>query len=253
MGPLTFLTAEWRQLVMVNFAVDPAILEPRVPKGTSLDSWNGTTLVSVVGFLFLRTRVMGAPIPLHRDFEELNLRFYVKREAPDGERRGVVFIKELVPRRAIAAVARYLYNENYLAVPMAHTFQADPDGSQGVAYRWLRNGKWGEVGIRTSGDSSLPSDGSEAEFVTEHYWGYVTQRDGSTLEYRVEHPRWRVWRGVDAHLACDVADLYGAEFAATLSRPPTSAFLADGSEIVVRRGEPITRTPSRRSPSRTST
>jgi len=241
----TFLTAEWRQLVMVNFTVDPSIVEPRVPAGTTLDSWNGKTILSVVGFRFGDTRVMGMPIPLHRDFDEVNFRFYVRREHPDGVRRGVVFIKELVPRYAIAAVARYLYNENYVTVRMAHTLRADADGSRELSYRWRHKGTWSDVGLRIRGEPAIPDDGSEEAFVTEHYWGYVTQRDGSTVEYQVEHPRWRVWRALDAHLSCDAADFYGREFASSLSAQPTSAFLADGSAVVVHRGRTIAETARR--------
>lgn len=115
-----FLTAEWRDLAMLNFAIDPAILAPLVPRGTELDSWHATTYVSLVGFRFLRTRLLGLPVPWHRDFEEVNLRFYVRRREGGELRRGVVFIRELVPRRAIAAVARVWYNEPYIALPMRH-------------------------------------------------------------------------------------------------------------------------------------
>src|SRR6266513_2477095 len=129
--PRRFLTAEWRSLAMLNYEVDRSVLARRVPPGTELDSWGGVVYVSVVGFLFLKTRVLGVPIPGHRNFEEVNLRFYVRRKA-DGEwRRGVVFVKEIVPRRAIAAVARGLYGENYVAMPMSHAI----DGRR-VEYRW---------------------------------------------------------------------------------------------------------------------
>src|SRR5262245_20887686 len=109
-----FLTADWRYLVMINYEVDPEILHPYIPGGTELDQWQGRTFVSVVGFLFLRTRVLGLTIPFHHNFEEVNLRFYVRRRAIEGWRRGVVFIREIVPRWAIAAVAREFYNENYV-------------------------------------------------------------------------------------------------------------------------------------------
>jgi uncharacterized protein len=230
-----FLTADWRTLAMINFAVDPAVLEPLVPRGTTLDAWNGTTLVSAVGFRFLRTRVLGLGIPLHRDFEEVNLRFYVRREHPDGVRRGVVFVKELVPRRAIAAVAHWLYNENYLALPMGHRVETAGEG-HAVEYRWRHRGGWHGIHLTTAGTPALPADGSEEEFVTEHYWGYVRQRDGATLEYQVEHPRWRVWRAAASRLSCDVAALYGDGFVAALAATPRSAFLAEGSPVVVRRG-----------------
>ena len=81
MDPRPFLTARWRYLAMLNYEVPPEALAPLVPAGTELDSWQGKTFVSVVGFLFLDTRVLGIAIPGHRDFEEVNLRFYVRRKA----------------------------------------------------------------------------------------------------------------------------------------------------------------------------
>jgi uncharacterized protein len=231
MGAGAFLTAEWRHLAMLNYAVDPAVLLPRVPAGTELDDWNGTTYVSVVGFLFLRTRVLGIGIPFHRDFEEVNLRFYVRRRGPEGWRRGVVFVKEIVPRLAIAATARLLYNEKYVALPMRHRVEPGE-----VEYRWRSSGAWCRLSARRRGDPSPLEPGSEAEFIAEHYWGYSRQRDGGTVEYAVEHPRWTAWTAENAMLECDVAALYGAEFAEPLSGPPASAFIADGSPVVVRRG-----------------
>src|SRR4029078_6426833 len=113
-----FLTAEWRHLVMLNYAVEPALLAPLVPRGLELDQFAAITYVSVVGFLFLQTRGLGIPFPLQRNFEEVNLRFYVRQRAPEGWRRGGVFLREIVPRRAIATLARLLYGEPYLAFPM---------------------------------------------------------------------------------------------------------------------------------------
>ncbi len=224
---------------MLNYEVESAVLAPLVPRGTELDAWNGRTFVSVVGFRFLDTRVRGLAIPRHRDFEELNLRFYVRHQARDGWRRGVVFVKEIVPRRAIAWVARRLYNENYFALPMRHVVPgaATPDtASRRAVYEWFHASRWHGLAIDVAGAPSVPPDDSEEAFITEHYWGYARQRDGGTVEYQVEHPRWSVWRGTAATLDCDVASFYGAEFAPFLCGPPSSAFLADGSAVVVRRG-----------------
>lgn len=235
-----FLTAEWRDLVMLNYEVDPGVLLPLVPAGTDLDLWQGRALASVVGFRFLRTRVLGLAIPGHCNFEEVNLRFYVRRAGPEGLRRGVVFVKELVPRFAIAWVARTLYNENYVALPMRHEIQERPDiAARQVAYEWRHGGRWCRAGVTaggTAGGATIPPPDSEATFITEHYWGYARQRDGGTVEYQVEHPQWRVSAATESVLECDVAALYGAPFAEALSRPPTSAFLADGSAVTVRRG-----------------
>ena len=133
-----FLTAEWRNLVMVNHVVEPSLLRRLVPAGTELDTWNGQTYVSLVGFLFANTRLLGVPVPWHRTFEEVNLRFYVRRAESSGIRRGVTFIRELVPRRAIAWTARLIYNEPYVALSMRHRFgpmRADGVPEQ-VQYQW---------------------------------------------------------------------------------------------------------------------
>ena len=229
-----FLTAEWRNLAMLNYPVDPGVLEPRVPAGCELDAWNGTTFLSVVGFRFLDTRVLGVPIPFHRDFDEVNLRFYVRRKVEGEWRRGVVFVKELVPRWAIAFVARTVYNERYVSLPMRHR-----EGPGSLAYEWCSRGAWEGLGVEFEGEATVPADDAEETFISEHYWGYAAQKDGGCVEYQVEHPRWAVWRARTAELECDVRSLYGAEFAEPLSAAPTTAFVADGSPVVVRRGRRI--------------
>ncbi|MGE0640852.1 MAG: YqjF family protein [Thermoanaerobaculia bacterium] len=235
-----FLSAEWRHLLMLNYAVDPELLAPFVPAGTVLDPYGARTLASVVGFLFLDTRVLGLGVPLHRDFEEVNLRFYVRREAPDGVRRGVVFVREIVPRRAIAWTARALYNENYVALPMRHEItDHGASGERSVEYAWKLAGRWSRLRGAASGEAEFPLPGSEEEFVSEHYWGYARQRDGGTVEYRVEHPRWTVRPATGVSLDADLAALYGPAFREPLAAPPVSAFLADGSPVLVHRGTRI--------------
>ena len=197
-----FLAAEWRYLAMLNYPVEAQVLQPLVPSGTELDTWNGTPYVSMVGFLFLNTRVLGAAIPFHTNFEEVNLRFYVRRKAEDGWRRGVVFVHEIVPRWAIAFVARTVYSEKYLAMPMRHHFgppeqpMASAPASPGmpaaawsanqaadsvpltVEYSWRFHGRWNRLALTTCGASDLAREGSEEQFITEHYWGYAATREG---------------------------------------------------------------------------
>jgi len=230
--PGVFLTAEWRNLLMVNFAVDRSVLEPLVPAGTELDLWQGRTYVSVVGFRFLNTRVRGIPVPFHRNFDEVNLRFYVRRRIGDEWRKGVAFVKEIVPRRAIAFVARALYNENYVRMPMRSSVTVPGK----VRYEWRHAGAWEGVSATVVGEAYRAETSSEETFITEHYWGYARQRDGSTVEYAVEHEPWRVWRCEDPALACQFARLYGEAFAPLLANRPSSAFVADGSAVVVRKG-----------------
>lgn len=235
-GARPFLTAKWRYLALVNYAVDPDVLAPLVPRGTELDTFEGVTYVSLVGFVFFDTRVLGIPIPLHRDFEEVNLRFYVRREAEDGWRRGVVFVKELVPRALVARVANAAYGENYRALPMNCNIDVQPERAiWGVSYSWKHAGRDTSLHVFGNGLPTPPEPGSASEFLAEHYWGYLRARDGSTMEYRVDHAPWTIRAASRAELNGD-ARVFGERFVAPLSAEPASAFLATGSEVSVFRG-----------------
>ena len=155
----------------------------------------------------------------------------MRHKAGEEWRRGVVFIKEIVPRWAIAWVARTLYNENYVSLPMRHHVAGDE-----FRYSWHFNGKSNHLGVLRGGEPLPAEPGSEEEFITEHYWGYTAQADGSSLEYRVEHVSWRVWQTTDTNVDVWAADLYGPEFVEPLARRPSSAFLAEGSPVTVYQG-----------------
>jgi len=226
-----FLTAEWNNLLMLNYSVDASLLEPLVPAGTELDMFEGKTYVSLVGFEFKRTRVLGFAVPFHQNFEEVNLRFYVRR----GSKRGVVFIRELVPLYMVAAIARWAFNENYSCVPMSHRIEVG-----NVEYTWDLGSDRCVMKIETEGESFLPPESSLSQFITEHYWGYASQKGGGCLEYEVQHPPWSVWNAKSASFSGDVDALYGAELAHVLKREPDSAFLAKGSQVTVSKGKRIT-------------
>ena len=232
----TFLTAEWRNLLMLNYAVNPSLLERFVPSSTDLDSFDGKTYLSLVGFEFNRTSLAGIPVPFHQQFEEVNLRFYVRRLS----KRGVVFIRELVPKRAVAAVARWAFNENYVHVPMSHKVAFRPDGAVASAeYAWGSGPDRCVAKIETEEASYLAPEGSVSQFITEHYWGYAAQKGGGCLEYEVQHPQWQVWNAKRAEFSGNPTRLYGAEFAEILKHPPDSAFLAEGSAVTVFKGKGI--------------
>lgn len=243
-GPLlppVFLTAAWRWLLVLNYEVDRRLLEPWLPRGTELDLWQDRALVSLVGFQFLDTRLRGWPIPFHRQFDEVNLRFYVRRWADGDWRRGVVFLKEVVPKAAVAFVANHIYHEHYVRRTMRHELVVPPVSLNPgrVAYSLKDAGRWLTLSAEFTGDPQPLVDGSEEQFILEHYWGYTAQPDGSTQEYHVEHPPWRVWSAEHARFVGDAAGLYGAEFATVLREPPYSAFLAEGSAVTVREGRPV--------------
>ena len=221
-----FLTAEWRSLLLLNYEVAPRLLQPFVPAGTELDRHDDKCYASVVAFRFLNTRVLGIPILFHRHFTELNLRFYVRRAG----RRGVVFIREVVPRMAIALTARLMYNEPYTTLPM----RSSVNGA--VRHEWRLGGQWHHVSAAPSGTAVVPVPGSHEEFITDHEWGYTRQRDGGTIEYQVRHDRWPVQRALDLDLDADFPALYGSTLGSAL-RSPATAFLVAGSPVTV--GRPV--------------
>lgn len=234
--PSSFLTAEWNNILMLNYSVDAALLERFVPSGTEQDVFEGKTYLSLVGFEFNRSRLFGCTVPFHQAFEEVNLRFYVRRSS----RRGVVFIRELVPKHAVAAVARFAFKENYSCAPMSHRIQIHPEVDAVEAeYAWGSGPDRCLMRIETEGPSFLPADGSASQFITEHYWGYAAQPGGGCLEYEVQHPRWRVRTAKRVGFSGNAVGLYGAEIAQALMRNPDSGFLAKGSPVTVFEGARI--------------
>jgi uncharacterized protein YqjF (DUF2071 family) len=232
--PGRFLSAEWNNLAMLNYVVDAALLGRHVPSGTELDSFEGRAYVSLIGFEFNRTRVLGVPVPLHRSFKEVNLRLYVRR----GERRGVAFIRELVPRYAVAAIARAAFGENYRSVPMAHRIHTGEDTIE-AEYEWGAARNRCAIRVEAEGVAYLPAEGSVEQFITEHYWGYSALRDGRSLEYEVQHPQWPVRKARRAEFTGDAKEFCGSEFAKILEQPPDSAFFAAGSTVTVFKGTRI--------------
>ena len=228
------LTAQWQHLAMLNYEIVPERLTPFVPRGTELDFFQGKTYVSVVGFRFLQTRVLGIAFPWHCNFEEVNLRFYVRRNVDGAMRRGVCFIKELVPRLAIAKLARWIYNENYQALPMKHHLTSSAEKPPTLSYQWKLDNRWQGLTLVAADALQTPHPESLETLISEHYWGYTTQRDGGTVEYQVQHPPWKSWPTTEATLNCSVASLYGEPFVEPL-RHVSSAFLADGSAVSVSR------------------
>lgn len=234
-----FLTAEWRRLIMANYEIDPAILQAYVPFGTELDTWQGRHYVSLVGFMFLDTRLKGFSIPFHKNFEEINLRFYVRYQDPElGWKRGTVFIKEIVPKAAITLVANTFYGEHYVTMPTRHRWE-DTNQELLVEYGWKQENDWQHIRVGAEPEPKPLEEGGEAEFITEHYWGYVQRGKNSTTEYQVEHPSWRIHEVKEHRVRCDAGRLYGPEFAAALSSEPISVFMAEGSKVIVREGKKI--------------
>lgn len=233
-----FLTARWLDLCLLSYPVPDELLAPYLPPGLELDRWDGRAFVSLVAFDFVDTRIRGVRIPRHVNFPEINLRFYVRERRPDGEtRRGVVFIREYVPRRAISWVAKLFYNEPYSTAPMTSRVERSRDGTGGVRieHAFTTRGVTNRLRLDASAPAHRPADDSVEHFFKEHSWGYGRSRGGGLVAYEVAHPVWDV-RGVEScELRIDWTAAYGPHFALLADLKPVSVIQAVGSEVVVNR------------------
>ncbi|MBP2830755.1 DUF2071 domain-containing protein [Aquimarina sp. U1-2] len=229
---MSFLTAAWRNLAFANYEVDPKLLEKYVPYGTELDQWQGKYYVSLIGFLFENVKLLGFSIPFHKNFEEVNLRFYVKRYENDTIRRGVVFVKEIVPKPALSWVANLVYNEKYETLPMRYSWKNDHN-SRLFTYQWKKKGKWQSISVKTKSIAKPLEQHSFSEFITEHYWGYSKINNDKTNEYQVTHPRWSMLEVLDYTINVDFGLVYGSDFLFLNNRQPDSIMLAEGSAITI--------------------
>lgn len=228
---MNFLKAEWRKLAIINYEIDPEILLPYLPKGTELDFYKGRCYVSLVGFMFLNTKLLGLPIPFHRNFEEVNLRFYVKKKEKGIWKRGVVFIKEIVPKPALSFIANTVYKENYHTMPMKNQIQ-ESGNELLIRYSW-KDKSWHSIQIMADSTAKPMEENSEFEFITEHYFGF-TKKENVTSEYEVCHPKWDCYTIKDHQLDIDFQKIYGNDFGGLNHKEPVSVMLAEGSEIQVR-------------------
>jgi uncharacterized protein YqjF (DUF2071 family) len=237
MQPEIFLRAEWRKLAIVNYSVDRRLLEKYIPHHTEIDLWNNTCYLSLVGFMFQQTRVKGFKIPFHVNFEEVNLRFYVRYKDGGEWKRGVTFIKEIVPKAALSIVANMVYKEHYETMPMRHSWETSP-GALTVEYQWKKK-RWNTFSIVAGDMSEAVKRSSEEEFITDHLWGYTRLDDRRTMEYEVKHPMWDVYPTRGYVIDIDFADIYGSSFHILQDEKPASVFLAEGSVVEVMKGRQI--------------
>ena len=230
---MNFLEAKWENLIMANYAVDPTILIPYLPKGVELDSFEGKYYVSLVGFMFNKTKIFNVPIPYLGSFEEINLRFYVVRKDGDTLKRGVVFINETVPYALVAWMANYLYKEHYTAVKTKHDWELT-DTSKKINYSWKKNKKWNTIQVNAQSKSNSMKNGSVEAFIFEHYFGYTRVNENKTLEYGINHPSWKINQVIDYRIDCDFEQMYGYDFAFLNAQQPDNVILAEGSDVSVK-------------------
>ncbi len=227
----TFLRANWENLIMANYEMEPAALEPYLPKGVELDFYNNKTYVSLVGFMFKKTSLFGVPIPFFGSFEEINLRFYV-RKIEDGKiKKGVVFINETVPFKIVALLANKLYKEHYISIPTKNSIEIAEHKQ--IKYEWKINDKWNSIAVKSDTNKYTIEKATIEEFIFERYFGFTKISASSTQEYQIRHPKWMTHKMLDTHVDCDFKSMYGDAFSGLSNQTPDSIILAEGSQVSV--------------------
>lgn len=228
----TFLKAKWEEIVMVNYVIEPSVLLPYLPYGLELDTYNDKCFVSLVGFKFKESKIFGVGIPLYGSFDEVNLRFYVKRTDGMEIKRGVVFISEIVPYKIVSLLANLLYKEHYSVAKMESTVKIE-NGNKNINYTWKPKNE--TYSILTSFNKELKTiePNSLEEFIYEHYYGFTQVNDIETWEYKVNHPRWLTNEIVSYKINCNFEALYGSDFEFLNALQPYSVYNAVGSEVSI--------------------
>lgn len=227
-----FLSAHWENLIMANYEVSPDLLIPYLPNGVELDYYDSKTFVSLVGFMFKRTSLFNIPIPFLGTFEEINLRFYVKRVEGNEVKRGVVFINETVPYQPVAWLANKLYKEHYISIPTKNKVSIS-DEHKSIRYEWKIKNKWNHLAVNTFKEKRPMAVGGIEEFIFEHYYGYTKINSLQSQEYKVNHPRWQTNELKNYSIDCDFSSMYGDDFAFLTDLLPHSVIIAEGSPVTV--------------------
>jgi uncharacterized protein YqjF (DUF2071 family) len=227
----TFLRANWENLIMANYEIEPSTLAPYLPKGVELDFYNNKTYVSLVGFMFKNTRLFGLPIPFFGSFEEINLRFYVKKIENRKTKKGVVFINETVPFKIVALLANKLYKEHYISIPTKNSI--DITENKDIKFEWKINDRWNSLAVKSDTNKYKIEQGTIEEFIFERYFGFTKLSDISTQEYKIHHPKWMTHKILNSQIDCDFRSMYGDSFSILNNQTPDSILLAEGSQVSV--------------------
>ena len=229
-----FLTAEWKNLAVATFEIDKKLLGKYLPDNTEINGFDGKHFISLVGFMFSNPAFFGFKAPFFRTFEEMNLRFYVKRKTQNGWRNGVVFIKEIAPSKFIGQIAKLLYRENFITLPMSHSIAMTAD-QQETEYKWKIRNKWNFFSLKTSTIPLSAEVNSIEAFIKNQYWGYTKGNFKETFEFEIKHIPWNIFPSTSFELDIDAEALYGKELASFFYQKPLCCFLMDGSYTEISR------------------
>jgi uncharacterized protein YqjF (DUF2071 family) len=226
----------WQQILMANYIVDPSLLEPCLPWGTQLAFHDGQCFLTVAGLIFSEITVLGVKIPFHRFVPEVNLRFYVVPSlGNERNRRGIVFVREIISRRIMAFAANMYYKEHYVVGHVGHTATSD------TAFHNVRYevGSFELRALLRAGKRETVIKGSKKDFILHNFFGYSGAPDKRTTWYRVMHPSWQTEHVVNYDLRIDFTKLFGDRFAGLNRQKPDSVYYTAGSAVSIYKPKPL--------------
>jgi hypothetical protein len=223
------MTASWKRLINMTYAVSPELLLPHVPAGVTLDCIDGKAFVGLVPFSFENVTMNRLRIPFHQSFPEINLRFYVKHRLG----RGVVFLRECAPKRAVVWLARKKYNEPYCCKKMKEKVRMFTDGTFSVAHSLWSNGIKNTVEVTARTTPVFPDKNSSAHYFKELELGFGIAHNKQTMLYRIHHPEWEVFPVVSYALNMNFGAVFGEKWAFLSAEKPLDVSLVKGSAVTV--------------------
>jgi uncharacterized protein YqjF (DUF2071 family) len=177
----------WRSLTFLHWAYDPDVVQPLLPPGLEVDTWDGKAWVAITPFVMTGFRLpFMPPLPVVSTFPETNVRTYAR--GPDGQ-DGLVFLSLEVDSLPTFVGARATYWVPYQWARM----QVD----EGEPVRYVSRRRNGDVGhdiVVRPGERY--GDGELGEF--DHWltgrWRAFTRIGGKLAVVAVQHERWPLLR-----------------------------------------------------------
>ena len=203
-------------------------MRAQLAPGVEPDRWNGKTHASLVALEMRDVRVRGWRIPGFTAHPQVNFRVYARHRAHPA----VVFVRELVPSRIIAAIGRLRYGEPFQTARIS-TRVMEGTADLTVEYRFGPGAARYRVGVLAARDGAIPAATTFEHYLKERTHGCRTDRQGRVGTFRVEHPRWAVRKVMSVDYAVDFAALYGPQWDVLNHSRPVSTILAVGSNVSV--------------------
>lgn len=176
----------WHDLLFMHWPLPPSDIQPLIPPGLELDTFDGQAWIAVVPFFMsdIHARSM-PPFPGLSRMAELNVRTYVTRDGKPG-----VYFFSLDAASVIAVtVARLTYHLPYFYAKM--NVERRGNDVHYTSRRLYKEMQAEYLGVYApTGDLYQSTPGNLDHFLTERYCLYTADTKGRILRGEIHHAPW---------------------------------------------------------------